>query len=459
MRRSRLGWAGLVSLLLHAALLAWLWERAPARPVSAPPPPEPPPLVVDIITTPPPEPTPAPTPPAPRPPPVARPRPVKPAPLPAPLPSEPPPEPTPAPEAPPESPAPMAPAEAPSAPTAEAPPADPAEALSAEAPPPPLAEAPAPPPTQAPAPTPGAEDAPLTVDLIPRTPPAPDDEGWSLPGPPQPEAPRGRTLLPGDPSLSPEVLLAEEKARVTERVETWTQDQLAELRVKNGLVHPYFSELRASMEKQMEDSPLFNEAKLSIVQQLVTSYMEEAERYGAGANPGKPQNERAPPTGSERLEAISRGNPAHDSLRAFLGAGERVQQLAESSPELVVIVEMRQALNGTLDSIKVVETSGNKAFDKYVLDAVPPALVQLTPPPPEATQGRTRGIRTLWAVEGRVVYLKRLSEMEGEDSLYLAGAAALGLLAGRFEETTGDIYVIDVRNPTFDIRPRLLRLW
>jgi hypothetical protein len=299
------------------------------------------------------------------------------------------------------------------------------------------------------------------VDLIPRSPPlpAPGDEGWSLPGPPQPEAPRGRTLLPGDPSLSPEVLLAEEKARVTERVETWTQDQLAELRVKNGLVHPYFSELRASMEKQMEDSPLFNEAKLSIVQQLVTSYMEEAERYGAGANPGKPLNERAPPTASERLESISRGNPAHDSLRAFIGAGERVQQLAESSPELVVIVEMQQALNGKLDSIKVVETSGNKAFDKYVLDAVPPALVQLTPPPPEATQGRTRGIRTLWAVEGRVVYLKRLSEMEGEDSLYLVGAAALGLLAGRFEETTGDIYVIDVRNPTFDIRPRLLRLW
>jgi hypothetical protein len=298
------------------------------------------------------------------------------------------------------------------------------------------------------------------VDLLPRTPPpVPEDEGWSLPGPPQPEAPRGRTLLPGDPSLSPEVLLAEEKARVTERVETWTQDQLAELRVKNGLVHPYFSQLRASMEKQMEDSPLFNEAKLSIVQQLVTSYMEEAERYGAGGNPGKPQHERAPPSASERLEAISRGNPAHDSLRAFIGAGERVQQLAESSPELVVIVEMQQALNGKLDSIKVVETSGNKAFDKYVLDAVPPALVQLTPPPPEATQGRTRGIRTLWAVEGRVVYLKRLSEMEGEDSLYLAGAAALGLLAGRFEETTGDIYVIDVRNPTFDIRPRLLRLW
>jgi len=303
-------------------------------------------------------------------------------------------------------------------------------------------------------------DAPL-VELTPRPsllPPTPE-EGWSLPHPAEEEKPRGRTLLPGDPSLSPEVLLAEEKARVTERVQTWTTDQLAELRVRNGLVHPYFSQLRASLEKQLEDSPLFDEAKISVVHQMVSSYMEEAERYGSGRSPGRPVNERAPPSASERLEAVSRGNPAHDQLRAFMAAGERVQQLADSNAELVVIVEMQQGLDGQLSSVKVVEPSGNKAFDKYVLDAVPPALVQLTPPPPEATQGRTRGIRTLWAVEGRVVYLKRLSEMEGEDSLYLVGAAALGLLAGRFEETTGDIYVIDVRNPTFDIRPRLLRLW
>jgi hypothetical protein len=94
-----------------------------------------------------------------------------------------------------------------------------------------------------------------------------------------------------------------------------------------------------------------------------------------------------------------------------------------------------------------------------VLEAVPPALVRLTPPPSEATGTRLHGIRTLWAVEGRIVYLRRLSELEGQDAWYVASAASLGLLAGRFEETTGDIYVIDVRNPKFECRPRLLRLW
>jgi hypothetical protein len=37
MRRSRLGWAGLLSVLLHVAILALLWEQEPVRPVSAPP--------------------------------------------------------------------------------------------------------------------------------------------------------------------------------------------------------------------------------------------------------------------------------------------------------------------------------------------------------------------------------------------------------------------------------------
>ncbi len=458
MRRSRLGWAGLISLLLHAVLLALLWEHTPARPVS--PPPEPPMLVVDIVSTPsepqpqpPPPQPPPPRPPPPRPQPparVERPRPPTPAPLPAPLPSE-------------QAPVSEAPAPSEQAPVSEAPPEELPVSPPPQPPPAPAEEA-SPPPAEAvpsaPAEPPAAEDAPLVeaTPLPSLLPPMPEG-GWSLPTPEKPEAPRGRTLRPGDPSLSPEVLRAEEQARVAERVQTWMEDDLAQLRVRNGLVHPYFGELRASLEKQLENSPFFDEALNSIVQQAVRSYMEEAERYGASGNPGRPLHERAPLTASERLETLSRGDPAHNGLRAFIGAGERVQQLAESKPELVVIVEMQQALDGQLSSVKVVETSGNKAFDKYVLEAVPPALVKLTPPPPEATGGRTQGIRTLWAVEGRVVYLKRLSELEGEDSWYVASAAALGLLAGRFEETTGDIYVIDVRNPRFVVRPRLLRLW
>jgi outer membrane biosynthesis protein TonB len=448
MRRSRLGWAGLISLLLHAALLAWLWERAPARPVS--PPPMVPALAVEIISLPPKPPPP----PAPEPPP-ARPRPRTPAPPPAPLPSEPapllkPPSEEPAPEAP----------EASAAAAPEVPPAP----EPAEDPPPAEAPSPATPAEPSTPPSPPAEDAPLVEARPSLLPPIPE-EGWSLPTPAEPEAPRGRTLRPDDPSLSPEVLRAEEHARVSERVQTFAEDDLARLRVENGLVHPYFSQLRASLEKQMEDAPLFEaygttgQKLTNAYQRAIRNYMKQAERYGGSGTTGRAPTDRSPPTASERLEAISRGNPAHDRMRAFLAAGEAVQELAESSPELIVIVEMQQALDGQLSSVKVVEPSGNKAFDKYVLEAVPPALVRLTPPPPEAIGRRTQGIRTLWAIEGRVMYLKRLSELKGEDAWYVASAAGLGVLAGRFEETTGDIYVIDLRNPSFEVRPRLLRLW
>jgi hypothetical protein len=307
-------------------------------------------------------------------------------------------------------------------------------------------------------------DAPLSQEeqrpsLLPPMP----TEGWSLPVPS--EKPRGRTLRPDDPSLSPEVLAAEEKARVAARVQTFAEDELATLRVQNGLVHPYFSDVRAALEKQLEGAPLFdskgNQAK-STAQRLVRSYLTQAEQYGATGTTGtraKGPRGREPPTASERLEAVSRGNPAHDSMRAFLQAGEAVQQLAEPEADLVIVLELQQTGDGQLRDVKVVEPSGNKAFDTYVLERVPPALARLAPPPAQAQGVRPDGIRTLWAVEGRVVYLKRLSELEGQDALYVAGAAGLGLLAGRFEETTGEVYVIDVRNPKFVVRPRLLRVW
>jgi hypothetical protein len=62
-------------------------------------------------------------------------------------------------------------------------------------------------------------------------------------------------------------------------------------------------------------------------------------------------------------------------------------------------------------------------------------------------------------VEGRVVYLRKLKELKGQDTAYMAAALAAGMLAGRFEETTGEIEVIDFRNPRFVCQARLLRVY
>jgi hypothetical protein len=213
------------------------------------------------------------------------------------------------------------------------------------------------------------------------------------------------------------------------------------------------------MEKQMENSPLFDVK--SNGQRIAKAYLKQAERYGATGAVGRTRSpgDREPPTAPERLDALVNGDPQHNSMRAFVQAGEAIQQFAGPPPDLVIVLELQQGADGQLRSVLVKEPSGNKAFDSYVLGAVPPALAKLTPPPDKALGVHKEGIRTLWAVEGRVVYLRKLSELEGQDAWYVAAAASLGALAGRFEETTGEVYVIDLRNPKFVCRPRLLRVW
>ncbi len=349
----------------------------------------------------------------------------------------------------------------PAAPAAPAPPApkkprpSPPGAKKPAAPAPP-----APPPQQAPPPVDSAQAAAPPADA-PRAPDAPSlmptapHGGWSLPT--APEGPRGRTLRPGDPSLSPEALAAEEQGRVGGRLKGFVDDDLARLRVDNAVVHPYFGRLRAAMEKQFVDAPLFGTP--STLRHLARTYRDEAGRYGATGTPGG--RGPAAPSATERLDALTRGDTGYDGLRARARAGEQLQKFAEGNRQtgLVVTLELVQGPDGALQSARVVDTSGNKAFDAWVLERVPPALVPLAPPPAGAPGVRPEGIRSLWAVEGRVVYLKKLSEMKGEDAWYTATMAAAGVLAGTFEETTGDIYVVDLRNPRFVVRPRLLRVY
>lgn len=413
MWRSRIGWAALASLLLHAMLLAWLWrgESTPRAPGSE----RPAPLEVDIVvSTPAPPPAPA-VPPEPAPPEPEKPRPPRrppvasrPSPAPAPSPADPP---------------------ATGSQQAAAPPGEGPRAPDA-----PLA-----PPTPADRPS-----------LMPTAP----SGGWSLPT--APEGPRGRTLRPGDPSLSPEALAAEEHARVGGRLKGFVDDDLAQIRVESGVVHPYFGQLRAALEKQFKEVPLFGTP--STLQHLARTYRDDAARFGATGTPGRGAQR---PVASERLDALARGEPGYDTLRGRAQAGESLQRFAEGNREtgLVVTLELVQGADGRLQSARVVDTSGNKAYDAYVLERVPPALAPLAPPPAGAPGVRPEGIRSLWAVEGRVIYLKKLKDMKGEDAWYTAAMTAAGVLAGTFEETTGDVSVIDLRNPRFVVRPRLLRVY
>jgi hypothetical protein len=450
MRRfQRFGWAALASLAIHLALLALLWKAAPpAAPATRPS--SQAPLVVEIVTRPkaaPPEkPTPSHEEPPAKPPPRRR---EPPAPKPPPR-SEPPQR------------------DAPPVEDSKAP--SPSESDDLTVPPPSAGESSGRPPSEAPtgpAPEPstvaGSTEVPPDAPSRPR---AADGSMYPLPpslipgGPPLagPKLQSGRTSRPGDPSPDPALLAAQERGRVHGRVKGFIEDDQAELRVDNGLIDSYFSRLRESLEKSLEDAPVFDGT--SLLEQATTSWAPQAGRFGATGNPGTGPAPM-PPTVAEHLKALQeRGDDWMEYLRGRVQAGEEMQKLAGGGgKKLVVTLELHQGPDGSLRDARLVSTSGNPGYDAYVLNGVPPALAKLGPPPDGARGVRMDGIHTLWSVEGRVVYLRKLKDLETQDSLYTAAALAAGLLAGRFEETTGEIEVIDFRNPRFVCQARLLRVY
>ncbi|MCY1033060.1 TonB C-terminal domain-containing protein [Corallococcus sp. BB11-1] len=296
---------------------------------------------------------------------------------------------------------------------------------------------------------------PLPPNLLP----PPGSSGGVIITTPENSRGGGRTLRPGDPSLSPQALAAEEQARVSERVQGFVDDRRARDRVETGRIHPYFSKLRAKLERQMDEPPLFDMP--SLPRQLLYSWADKARQFGATGSPGAVPPSRAAPKPGELLAQRARNNPEFDRLRALSQAGDELQSFAHgvSTLKLVVTLELLQGPDGTLREVKLVSRSGNPAYDDYVLQSVPAALAKTPPPPDDAMGVHPDGIRTLWAVEGRVVYVRKLRDMKGTDTAYLAAAAAVGVLAGGFEETTGEVYVIDVRNPHFECRSRLLRVY
>ncbi|AKQ66637.1 Ferric siderophore transport system, periplasmic binding protein TonB [Myxococcus hansupus] len=266
-------------------------------------------------------------------------------------------------------------------------------------------------------------------------------------------------MRPGDPSPSAEELATQERTRVTGRVEEFIVDDQAELRVANGLIDSYFSRLRAALEKGLEDAPVF--PGTSLLRQAKSSWATQAQQFGATGGAGGGTQPRTP-TASEQLYGLQQraGDESVERPRLFAQAGEEIQRVATGGGvKLLVTLELVQNVDGTLRDVKLVTRSGNPAYDAYVLNAVPGSLAKLAAPPAGARGVRADGIHTLWSVEGRVVYLRKLEELKGQDAWYVAAASTAGILAGRFEETTGEIEVIDFRNPRFVCQSRLLRVY
>ncbi|WNG17447.1 hypothetical protein [Cystobacter fuscus] len=304
-----------------------------------------------------------------------------------------------------------------------------------------------------------APDMPRAVRLFPGPGGLPVEQGSAAA-----DEPRGHTWRPGE-GPSPEQRLAEERERVRGRVQGLLDDGLATVRVEGGLVDTYFSQMDHALEKGLTGSPLFDYQ--GVLRHFLPALnprglLEGAARYGATGNP---DDATGGPSGTERLEDVARsGTAGARARRARDPLGELDRSVAGANT-MSVELELEQSPTGQLLGVKLLRGSGNPLFDAYVLDKVPASLAALGPAS-ENFAARTRAptVRSVWNVEGRVSFsrtikLSKLHTLDASDAAYVSALLATSLLGGSFEETRGEVTILDVRRPHFDIRTRLLRVY
>ncbi len=333
------------------------------------------------------------------------------------LPAEPPRKPSP----------PTAPPPAPSRPASRTPPATPAVSR------PPATEAPR------------AEETPRLTSLTPRIDLSRTDDG---------PAPHGVTLHPGD-EPDERSQRADEGARVTERVEGFLKHDLNRAKLANGLVDPEYSELRRRLASATQEVPDLIDVKkpAAVARALTSSWAQGASRYGrTGSAYDAPEGFSDRPTPLD--EAVARGSPDAMRAKALFNAGARLQEFADgrAGTEIFALVEIVESATGQLVSLQLAQGSGVKGFDDWVLSSARAVTAEFS----LDAGARHRGMRSVWKFTGVVTYHRALKKLGPQDAWYLAAMTALGVMSGRFDEVTGEVDIIDLRNPHYECKVSLL---
>jgi hypothetical protein len=303
-------------------------------------------------------------------------------------------------------------------------------------------------------------DVPRAIALGPKSRPGP---GLAVPG----EDTAGGHLLHNDPGELPsqEQLARQEVARVRELTEGFAQDVFAERRATNGLVDPYFDDMRKALEEASKDPPPFRIPESP----PLASWAQGASSFGGTGNPYGEDNPAFDPlTDSVGRLAMQQDQAFGGPYGLQNGSANMAQLLAYNrdflhpkEPGITAVVELLQEANGQLRSVKLLSQSGDKGFDSYVLGAAPSALKLLPPPPDHGPGLHSDGIHSAWAFTGHRVFLKDLKDFKTpKEKAYAAGMGALSALTGGGQfDVTGQMRVPDLLHPRYTSTVRLLRIY
>ncbi|MBN9682650.1 MULTISPECIES: ferrichrome ABC transporter substrate-binding protein [unclassified Corallococcus] len=249
---------------------------------------------------------------------------------------------------------------------------DEAPAASGEAAPEPLATAPDE------RPPPPARDVPLQLE------PPGLLGGGLLKGPPS----TGRTLrnVPGS-EPDPKALAAREAEEARQKVDGWAHDATASARA-TGATPPYFAKLRQGFSEKLVDPPPPDTDVLA--RRLKREQLEAIERFGKTGTPFAPQARDVRRETSDRLRA---------AVEAGRAANVYMMDVTTPILALVAIVEVRQARDGSLIDLQVLEGSGDPKFDRWAVSHLRDALASAAPPTDGGVGIHEDGMRTRWRLE------------------------------------------------------------
>ncbi len=305
-------------------------------------------------------------------------------------------------------------------PTETPPPVPPPPLVWFDAPPPPVE----PPPTQR---TTTAPRPPRRVKPVERTgEPTGQVDQPSAPlahtdGPPlATDTPRALSLVPR-PALDSDTISTTEQTVVTERVAGWAKSDVVAARTSSGLISPAYEPLRHALDRAVLTMPSFidTDDPAAIGRAVIDGWQPGAERYArTGAAYDEPAGRLE---GFERPSEFAAGIADARTRNAlgFFAAGARLQEFADgrAGGSLIAEVEVLHAADGTLRTVRLVQASGHRGFDDFVLTQARTVADAL------ALDGgvRDKPFRSLWRFTGTLTFRRKLGGLKD-----LTPRAALG---------------------------------
>lgn len=285
---------------------------------------------------------------------------------------------------------------------------------------------------------------------------------WLLPGLGQD---RGEPAFHGQTEVNDGGLREEDDpqwqaARAEVTTKAWAKGALAEARAQNGIVSPYYYDLRHKLQELTGKPPPFKSEPTSAVEKVVQatwdSWSDARERYGKTGQPyaepeGYNPNYEVP---AQIQRMAEQGDRVAKQIQMQLYARARLRDLGEGrmGVELEARVQLKQGNDGAVRSATLIKSSGSKSFDAFVLEKTPMATHALVDAG-VLDVGKERS--SIWAFIGNITYYHSMDEAKSLDEKLWANAKA-GLLGAKFEEMTGTREYIDLMRPVYNCRVKLI---